>query len=170
MNPSAAIPKSAFMQQVLPLFASRYTLRYAAEGDCIEYFLEDNATREEISQNLMLSLNRFAGRMEIIRFYPELNKQPDSKYFSAACFYLLVHHFGRFFGLNSRHRIFVRTQPEVYTRFYQALKDFSFRPQFQIANTIDLVSPYVKTDVDTSRIRKKTTAPVAVDEAGFLIA
>lgn len=173
MKPSAASPKSAFMQQVLPLFTSRYTLRYAAEGDCIEYFLEDNATREEISQNLMLSLNRFAGRMEIIRFYPELNRQPDSKYFSAACFYLLVHHFGRLFALNSQHRIFVRTRPEIYTRFYQSLKDFSFRPQFQIANTIDLVSPYVKMDVDTSGIREKPTAPNETDktaEPGFMIA
>jgi len=146
------------MQGVLPLFTARYATRYVADGDCIEYFLTDKTSREEISQNLMISFNRFAGRMEIIRFYPELNKQPETKYFSAGCFYLLVHHFAQFFHLTGQHKVFVRTQPEIYTRFYRSLKDFSFRPQRQIANTIDLLSPYAQTDVDTSRVKEKTTA------------
>ena len=166
-QPAFETPASDFMQQVLPQFLARYQVSYRAEGDCIEYFLTETASGEEISQNLMLSLNRFAGQIEIIRFYPELNKQPDTKYFSAACFCLLVHHFADYFDVSSRHKIFVRTQPEIFTRFYKALSDFNFRPRTRIANTIDLLSDFTRTDVDTSVIGVRAPQP---DELDFMIA
>ncbi len=162
-----ALPASEFIRQTLPLLLSRYTISFLAEGDCIAYFLTDNATNDEVSQNLTISLNRFARRIEIIRFYPELNKQPNTKYFSAACFYLLVHHFARYFDLSCDHKIFVRTQPEIYTRFYKSLADFNFYPKSQIANTIDLLSDYTRTDVDISMISEKAADP---DELLFMIA
>lgn len=167
MQLSDAQPTSEFIQNTLPLLLSRYTISFLAEGDCIEYFLTDSATDDEISQNLTISLNRFARRIEIIRFYPELKKQPNTKYFSAACFYLLVHHFARYFNLTHHHKIFVRTQPEIYTRFYKSLADFNFYPESQIANTIDLLSDFSPTDVDISMIAEKAADP---DEMLFMIA
>jgi len=160
-------PASDFMQQVLPQLLARYQVSCRAEGDCIEYFLTEIASGEEISQNLMLSLNRFARQIEIIRFYPELNKQPDTKYFSAACLYLLIHHFAGYYDVCPRHKIFVRTQPEIFARFYKALSDFNFRPGTQIANTIELLSDFTRTDLDTSVIGVRASQP---DELDFLIA
>lgn len=167
MQISAAPPISEFIRQTLPGLVDRYAITHLAEGDCIEYFLVDKATGEEISQNLVISLNRFARRIEIIRFYPELHKQPDTKFFSAVCFYLLVHHFARHFGISNNHKIFVRTQPDVYTRFYKYLRDFNFYPESQIANTIDLLSDYTQTDVDTSIIEEKS---LETGEIRFMIA
>ncbi|MBS3758463.1 MAG: hypothetical protein KGY61_07345 [Desulfobacterales bacterium] len=167
MQTSAASATSEFIRQTLPGLRDRYVITYLAEGDCIEYFLTDRATGEEISQNLVISLNRFARRIEIIRFYPELHRQPDTKFFSATCFYLLVHHFAQYFGIPPNHKVFVRTQPEVFTRFYQSLRDFDFSPQSQIANTIDLLSDFTHTDVDTSMIKEKSADP---REMQFMIA
>ena len=167
MQPQAAGPASEFIQKTIPRFLARYTIRYLAEGDCIEYFLTDKKTNDEISQNLVISLNRFARQIEIIRFYPELNQQPGTKYFSAVCFFLLVHHFARHHGISNNYKIFVRTQPEIFTRFYKSLIDFNFYPKFEIANTIDLLSDFTKTDVDTSIINEKILAP---NELGFMIA
>lgn len=162
MQLSEAAPPSGFIRKTLSRLLDRYSISYLAEGDCIEYFLTDKKTNEQVSQNLVLSLNRFARQIEIIRFYPELNKQPDTKYFSAACFYLLVHHCARYFGISSNHKIFVRTQPQIFTRFYKSLLDFNFYPKFEIANTIDLLSDFTETDIDTSIIDEKTADPEAL--------
>ncbi len=159
MKNSLPEPASAFMQQVLPLLLERYCLSCMADGDCMEYWLTDRTHCVEISQNLMLSRNRFARRIEIIRFYPELHKQPNTKYFSAACFYLLVHHFAGFHGIAGDHKVFVRTQPEIFARFYQSLGDFDFRPQSQLANTIDILADFRPSGVDTSMVVEKAFVP-----------
>lgn len=167
MQTAAASATSEFIRQTLPGLLDRYAITYLAEGDCIEYFLVDRANDEEISQNLVISLNRFARRIEIIRFYPELHKQPNTKFFSAVCFYLLVHHFARYFEISHNHKVFVRTQPEIFTRFYKSLRDFNFYPESQLANTIDLLSDYIQTDVDTSIIEERVTD---TEEMRFMIA
>ncbi len=143
---------SEFMGRILPRLLARYYVDYLAEDCCIEYFLQKKKTGEEISQNLMISLNCFARRIEVVRFYPELNKQPNTKYFSAACFYLLVHHFAQYFGVTNQYQVFVCTQPEIFSRFYKQLLDFNFHPKIHIANTIELVSDYTATDIDTTMI------------------
>lgn len=147
------------MQQILPLLLERYSLSCMADGDCMGYWLTDKTRGVEISQNLMLSRNRFARRIEIIRFYPELYKQPDTKYFSAACFYLLVHHFAGFHRIGSDYKVFVRTRPEIFARFYKSLGDFHFRPQSQIANTIDILAGFRPASADTSMVVEKAFEP-----------
>jgi hypothetical protein len=153
-----AAPTSGFIRRVQPLLLERYEMKFFPEGDCIAYFLLEKASGEEISRDLVLSLNRFARRIEIVRFYPELNRQPNTKYFSAALFYLLVHHFARHHDARNRHQVFVRTQPEVFDRFYSQLQDFCFRPHTRLANTIDLISAYTESDVDTSMILEHSPA------------
>ena len=167
MQPQSACPTSEFIRKTIPLLLDRYNITYLAEGDCIEYFLTDKKTNAEISQNLLISLNRFARQIEVIRFYPELNKQPAAKYLSAVCFYLLIHHFARHLGISNTHKIFVRTRPEIFTGFYKSLLDFNFHPKFQIANTIDLISDFTETDVDTSTISENPAEPA---EMRFMIA
>jgi hypothetical protein len=50
-----------------------------------------------------------------------LFKQIDSKYLSAACFYLLTHHFGNVFHLDKTYNIFLETIPATYDRFFSKL-------------------------------------------------
>lgn len=153
---------SGFIRRILPLLLARYSVAYLAEDRCIEYFLARKKTGEEISQNLIISLNLFARRIEVIRFYPELNRQPNTKYFSAACFYLLIHHFAQYFSVANHYQIFVCTQPEIFTRFYKQLLDFDFHPKTHIANTIELVSDYTAIDIDTEMIAERPADSEAV--------
>lgn len=167
MPAPALAPASLFMRQNLPRLLSRYRIRYAAEGDCMAYFIVSRASGREISRDLMISLNRFSRRIEIIRFYPRFYTRPDTKFFAAASLYLMIHHFAQFFRIAAPHQVFVRTRPEVYARFYRSLLDFNFHPVFEMAGTIDLAADYVRSDIDTSMV---ASVPSADQHAAFMVA
>lgn len=71
----------------------------------------------------------------------------------------MIHHFAGYFKINGGYRVFVRTRPEIYDRFYRSLLDFDFRPKFRMANTIDLVSGYERACVDTSCVAERGGDP-----------
>ncbi|MFP4474111.1 MAG: hypothetical protein ACLFOY_01035 [Desulfatibacillaceae bacterium] len=161
-----AHPRSEFINRTLSRLLERYDVTCILEGDCAEYHLMDRGTGEEISEALVLSLNRFANRIEVIRFYPRLNLQSDAKYLSAACFYLLVHHFAHAMGLPGDYTVFVRTTHEVFGRFYQSLLDWEFhRVGTSLCDTVDIVSEYHDTGVDTDMV-----ALTPWDDSMFLVA
>jgi len=162
----AFAPASLFMRQNLPRLLARYQIRCAAEGDCMAYFIISRASGRELSQNLMISLNRFSRRIEIIRFYPQFYTRPDTKFFSAASLYLMIHHFAQFFRIAAPYQIFVRTRPQVYAQFYRSLLDFNFHPVFEMPGTIDLAADYVRSDVDTSMV---ASVPSAEQHAAFMV-
>lgn len=145
------------MKENVSRLLSRYELRYYQECDCIEYFITNKETGEEISYSIVLSLNTHSKEIHISRFCPELYKEIDSKYLSAACFYLLIHHFGDIYHLDDRYRISLETRPATYYRFFSRLKDFDLlNAGLRLCETIAVVGEYPPLDVNTSMIEKKS--------------
>lgn len=124
-DPAAGVP--VFMEIQVKRLLGRYFLTCAIEDTCMEYFLWDAKTRNLVSLNLILSHDRFSRGIYISKFYPQLFLTPDSRFLSAACFYLMVHHSAGMFGLPDHCRISLETDIPVFEAFYSRLADFHFR-------------------------------------------
>lgn len=152
-----ASTESPFIKENVSRLLSRYKLRYYQECDCIEYFITDKVTGEQISYSIVLSLDMHSKEIHVGRFCPELYKEIDSKYLSAACFYLLIHHFGDTYHLNDRYHISLETRPATYNRFFSRLKDFNLRNEgLKLCGTAVVVGEYPPLDVNTSMIERKS--------------
>ena len=150
------MPLSKFMQEKIPKLLSRYEISYCKEDDCIEYFITDKKTHKQISYALVLSLNRFAKQINVGKFYPELYKQARSKYLSAACFYLLIHHFAKIYHLAEGCGIYLHTKPSTYKKFFSLLKDFNLKvKRIILCNTAEVCDVYHEDNIDTSMIVKE---------------
>ena len=150
------MPLSKFMQENIPMLLSRYEISYCKEGDCIEYFITDKNTHEQISYALVLSLNRFSKQINVGRFCPELHKQSQSKYLSAACFYLLIHHFAKVFHLIEGYGIYLETKPATYKKFFSMLKDFNLEvKRIILCNTAEVCDVYHQDNIDTSMVKDR---------------
>ena len=148
--------ESQFMMKNVPRLLSRYKISYYREDTCVEYFISEKGKGEAISYALVLSLNRSSRQIHVSRFYPELHKHMESKYLSAACFYLLVHHFGEIFHLGKEYSIHLETRPATYKRFFSKLKDFDLRDNgLKLVETVDVLGNYPPLDIDTSMIERK---------------
>lgn len=146
-------PASLFMLKNVPLFFKRFGLSYYLEGACIEYFISSLLSFETISSALVVSYNPLKKDLNISRFYPELYKLPDSKYLSAACFYLMIQHSAAVFALNGRCHISLETVPKVCDCFYKKLGDFNFAVcRHGIGNVVELISDIIPSEVDTRMI------------------
>lgn len=147
---------SIFMLTNIPLFLKRFTLSYIKESACIEYFINDRATRETISFALIFSCNPINRNLHVSRFYPEIYSQPGSRYLSAVCFYLLIHHCAKIYALDDTCRITLETVPSVSNCFYRKLKDFNFREHnCGLGNVVQLTSNIMRLSVDTSMIQQQ---------------
>lgn len=158
--------KSDFMENNTPHFLRRYDLTYSVDECCVDYFLLDHHSHNQVSYALILSLNRYAKQLHVSKFYPELNKQSDTKYFSATCFCLLIEHFAHYFNLSPEYTIHLETKIDVYNNFYKKLKDFHFEiKRRHPADNVDLISSYLPHSVDTSVVidRKKDNIGVYLD-------
>ncbi|MBW1739658.1 MAG: hypothetical protein JRJ42_00840 [Deltaproteobacteria bacterium] len=151
-----ASQESNFVKKNIPRLLRRYKLSYYKENDCIEYFITDNGTKEQISYAIIFSLNRHSKQINVSRFCPELYKQIESKYLSAACFYLLIHHFANIYHLSEEYSIFLQTRPATYKKFFSRLKDFDLRIKgLKLCETAEVRGEYLPLDVDTSMIDEK---------------
>ena len=140
----------------VPLFLKRFALSYLKEDACIEYFLNDRSTRETISFALILSCNPVTRNLHVSRFYPEIYLQPESRYLSAVCFYLLIHHCAAVYALDAGCRITLETVPTISSSFYRRLKDFNFHESNRgLGNVVHLTSEISHLPVDTSMIRQQ---------------
>jgi hypothetical protein len=156
MSSNTGIEESNFMKDKVPLLLSRFELSCCIEDRCAEYFLFEKATHELISYALTLSLNEYAKQINIAKFHPELYKQLEPKYLSAACLYLLIHHFVQNYHLDKEYSIFLQTRPAIFRKFYSRLEDFEFRiSAFGLGDNVKVGSKYLPRIVDTSMIEKK---------------
>lgn len=147
--------ESAFMHRNIPLLLNRFTLSYFKEDCCIEYFINNKNTGELISSSLVFAYNPATRDMHISRFHPELIEQPDSKYMSAACFYIFVHHCAECYQMNNSCHISLETVPKINDGFYKKLLDFNFHiSKNGLGNVVELVSDIERTDVDTAMIKE----------------
>lgn len=131
----------------------RFSLSYRHEFACIDYYVDDLETGLRISKDILFTLDRFENRLVVSRFYPELSHQVNSKYLSATCFYLMIHHFTKTLKVPSSFNIYLNARPSVFQNFYEKLKDFTFQVQGPKSDCYwNLISAIEKTCVDTSMI------------------
>ena len=154
------------MLRNIPLFFERFGLSYYREGACMEYFLHSLFSTETISTALIISYNARNKDLHVSRFYPELYQLPNSKYLSAACFYLMIQHCAEVFTLDDSCHISLETVRQVSDQFYRKLGDFNFSVHRRlIGDVVELISGIVVTTVDTSRIHLRMCEP---DEIPFM--
>ena len=149
------------MVQNIPLFLKRFSLSYYKEGSCVEYFINDTRNMADmISSALILSYNSQIKDVHVSRFYPELHNLPDSRYLSAACFYLMIHHFVHVFALDNSCHISLETVQDVSDNFYSKLRDFNFLiRKHGVGSNVELISDLIKSNVDTSMIMQHLLEP-----------
>lgn len=155
-----ARPESAFISRNTPLFFDRFSLSYFKEGACIEYFINKHSSGETISSALIFSYNPHQRDLHVSRFYPELHLLNGSKYLSATCFYLLIHHCAESYSLDNTCHISLETVQKVSNRFYKRLDDFNFHVTRRgLGKDIELVSRITRSTVDTSMIQVHILRP-----------
>ncbi|MCG8619558.1 MAG: hypothetical protein MI802_25330 [Desulfobacterales bacterium] len=115
-----------FMDVQIPLLEKRFSLSYYRDQTCIEYFLESRERHEQISKNLILSWDTTKQGLYVSKFYPELFRETASRYLSAACFYLMVHHAVHEFHLRDECPVWLETDTGVFRNFYAKLREFDF--------------------------------------------
>jgi len=151
-----ASSESIFAKDKILLLLNRYALSYYKEDNCVEYFVADKNTGEQISYAVTFSLNPYSKRIHVGKFCPNLYKQIDSKYLSAACFYLLIHHFAHIYHLPDEYRLCLETRPVTNKKFFSRLKDFGLRVKgSQMCQTVKVCGTYPELDINTSMIKKK---------------
>ncbi len=119
-------PESNFAKEKILLLLNRYALSYYKEDNCVEYFITDKDTGEQISYAVIFSLNTYSKRIHVGKFWPELYKQTGSKYLSAACFYILAHHFAHIYHLPNKYRLCLETRPVTNKKFFRDSKILDF--------------------------------------------
>jgi hypothetical protein len=148
--------ESRFMRRNVPRLLHRYDISYFKEENCVEYFIANKATTTQISYAIVLSLNENAREIHVSRFYPEFYKHRNTRFLSAACFYLVIHHFAHVYHLAGDYSISLDTRPATYDRFFSRLKDFDFHiANTKFCQTAELLSKYLPVDVNTSMISEK---------------
>ncbi len=148
-------PESEFILENAPLLLGRFTLSYFMEGPCIEYFIGRRFSTETISSDLIFSFSPARKDLHVSRFYPELCHECNSRFLSAACFYLLIHHCARTYRLDELCHISLETVPAVSDEFYGRLKDFNFHIHKRgLGNVVELVSDLFHSAIDTSMIEE----------------
>jgi hypothetical protein len=149
--------ESYFAKENVPRLLIRYELSYYQEDNCIEYFIADKNTHEQISYAIIFSLNRDSKELHVSKFCPDLYKQIDAKYLSAACFYILIHHFGNIYHLSKDYSITLETRPATYKAFFSRLRDFDLLNRgLRLCKTVAIIGEYPPLDVNTSMIEKKS--------------
>ncbi len=117
---------SIFLSTNIHLLEKRFCLSYFKDYSCVEYFLDTRDSGRHVSENLILSRDDRSKGLYISKFYPRLFQEKTSKYLSAACFYLMVHHAAHLFHLKDLCRVWLETDTLVYKDFYAKLKEFEF--------------------------------------------
>ncbi|MBU1139489.1 MAG: hypothetical protein KKA76_10960, partial [Proteobacteria bacterium] len=87
---------TAFMAAHRSDFFDRFGISFCIDGPQMEYFVYQKQTGLDISCSLTLSFDAVAGQVDVMTFYPGLYLHPQTHYFSAVCFFMVIHHFAQF--------------------------------------------------------------------------
>lgn len=144
-----------FLMVQMPLLLQRFSFEYEQDDSCVEYFLYGKEKARQISKNLIVSHEIFSGSLYVSKFYPEINKQLDCKYLSAACFYMMTHHAVKLFDLADNCRVNLETDAGVFDQFYSRLDDFNFKINYKrAAGRVCLKGRYHKLPLETGMIHR----------------
>jgi hypothetical protein len=152
--------ESQFIPTYLPVFLQRFGMEYYREELCIEFFVNERLTGCPISSSIVLSYNASQNDLHVSRFHPELYLEPNSKYMSAVCFYLVIQHSAASFAVSHACHISLETVPLIFDGFYKKLKDFDFHiDRYGLGSVVELVSDINRHSMDTGIITKHTYNP-----------
>jgi hypothetical protein len=155
MNAMPKINEIKFIQMQIRRLLNHYTLSYCRKDLGTEYFINSKQPQRKISYALKLSYYQPSNRLYVAKFCPMLSRQADSKYLSAACFYLLIHHYIQTYRLDGIYGISLKTDKRTFETFYARLKGFNFRIYKEgSGNTVEIHSDYIPVSIDTSMITK----------------
>jgi len=146
---------SDFIRTQVAHLLRRFAISYKRNGDRTEYFVTSRRTGHQVSYAIVFLHDRDAHCLHISKFFPELMRRDNSKYLSAACFFLLVQHFAQHARPDVTHQITLKAQSRIFDAFYSRLKDF----EFEIWNdrggkTVEYRSGYTPLAWDTTMIRE----------------
>jgi hypothetical protein len=127
--PKSDTQDSTFLAIHIPELLDRFSLSYEKDDTCIEYFLFSKEKLAEISRSLIVSHEIFSKSLYVSKFYPEIYRELNCKYLSAACFYLMAHHAIRQFHLCDNCCVNLEAEDTVFDSFYSRLTDFDFKIQ-----------------------------------------
>ncbi len=147
--------ESNFLMIHIPELLERFSLSYEKnDATCIEYFLFSKNTLVEISRSLIVSHEIFSKSLYVSKFYPEIFKELNCKYLSAACFYIMAHHAIQQFHLSDNCWVNLEAENTVFDSFYSRLNDFNFKVQSnRPANRVSLRGRYHEMPFHTDMIR-----------------
>ena len=149
------IPSDFIRAQIAHLL-HRFAISFRRTDDTTEYFITSRRTGHQISYAIVFLHDRSAHCLHISKFFPELMRRENSKYLSAACFFLLVQHFAQHTAPDACHHISLKAQSRIFDTFYSRLKDFEFEIwKDRGGETLEYRSDYSPLAVDTSMIRRK---------------
>ncbi len=117
----------SFLMVQIPIFLKRFEISYAQDSSCIEYFLYSKEKEKQISRSLIVSHEIYSGSIYVSKFYPEIYKELNCKYLSAACFYMIIHHAAHIFHTANHCCVNLETENSVFEHFYSRLNDFDFK-------------------------------------------
>lgn len=146
---------AGFISTNIGLLENRFSLSYARDASCIEYFLDSRERLELVSENLILSWDVRKKGLYISKFYPRLYLEEGSKYLSAACFYLMVFHAVHEFHLRDLCTVWLETDLRVFNDFYAKLREFEFRiSSARIGDKVCLTGAFHDLPIHTREIRR----------------
>ncbi|MDD5457155.1 MAG: hypothetical protein PHV30_08995 [Candidatus Margulisbacteria bacterium] len=120
-----------FIYNKIKLFNTSYLLRAWIEDNkekSILYVMSDKVTGQITANDMMILYDEKEKAIKVQTFYPNLHTKPNSKGLSAACFYILLHHFAEYFNYPAGTKIWaVMTEGDkAFEKFYSKLRDFKF--------------------------------------------
>jgi hypothetical protein len=148
--------ESDFTRKHVQRLLSDYTIAYSRGDHGNEYFISSKQTQKRISYALKLIYYSPENRLHVSKFCPMLFRQPDSKNLSAACFYLLIHHFASNYPTDGIRGISLKTDQRTFEKFYARLKEFDFYIYKEgLGDTVEIHSNYTPRPADTSMIEER---------------
>ncbi len=147
-----------FLSAQIPQLLKDYSICFDMEDTCIEYYIVSRDHHLLISRQLTISHEIFSGNIFVSKFYPEICQRLNSKYLSAACFYLIVHHAVRQFKLPDHCCVNLETEISIFDNFYSRLNDFNFKVFYhRPAQRVYLRGVYNKYPFQTNTITQNCT-------------
>jgi len=137
-------------------FFDRFGISFCIDGPQMEYFVYQKQTGLDISCSLTLSFDAVAGQVDVMTFYPGLYLHPQTHYFSAVCFFMVIHHFAQFHHVERDCQILLNTRIEVFDTFYSLLKDFDFHLLVNgKKDRVDIQGRCLSLVIDTSMFKER---------------
>jgi hypothetical protein len=145
---------NSFIKEKAALLLKRFHLSFIREENRIEYFVTSRESEDEVSFSLVFCHDLFAKQLHVSKFYPGLFRQPNTRYLSAACFFLLVNHCTVLFNLGPDQSIFLQCKKQIFEEFYARLNEFTFTvTRSSQGDNVDIKCPCpASTRLDTTMI------------------